>query len=169
MKKFKLGKTVVDLVRKFAPTIAAGLGGPVAGQAVKFLTGKLGIPDDATPTEVETALLSATPEQFAEIKKADQEFEVAMAKLDLDVFALETADTQNARGLFAINMWPQIVLSTIFVTGYFGLMYLIFSGGVKVDDSLRDMSNVLIGVLTAGVIKILDFWFGSSHGSKTKG
>ena len=169
MKKIKIGKVAVDLVRKFAPTIAAGLGGPVAGQAVKFLTDKLGVPGDSTVTEIEAALSTATPEQFAAIKAADQEFAVAMAKLDLDVFALETSDTQNARTMASLNMWPQIVLSIVFVTGYFGLMCLIFGGGFTIDDSLRDLANILIGVMTGGIVKILDFWFGSSHGSKTKG
>ena len=55
---------------------------------------------DPTPQKIEKALQQATPEQLAEIKKAELDFEVRMKELEVDVFALETKDTQHARESF---------------------------------------------------------------------
>ena len=43
---------------------------------------------------------SLTPEQLAEVKKAELQFEAQMKELDVDIFALETADKQDARKAF---------------------------------------------------------------------
>jgi hypothetical protein len=166
--KFKLGKTAVNLVRKFAPALAAGLGGPVAGQAVNVLANIFGKPG-ASPTELESLIMGASPEQLADIKRSDQEFELKMNELDIDVFELEIADRDSARELFKINMWPQIALSVIYTLGYFGLIgCLIFDVATIPAGSEGQLLSGLIGVLTTLQIKIADFWFGSSHGSKLK-
>jgi hypothetical protein len=47
------------------------------------------------------AVQAATPEQLAEIKKAELDFEARMKELDVDIFALETQDAQDARKHFA--------------------------------------------------------------------
>ncbi len=53
-----------------------------------------------TPKAIEKAVAEATPEQMLELKKAEQDFELQMKELDVDVFKLETADIQDARGKF---------------------------------------------------------------------
>jgi hypothetical protein len=50
---------------------------------------------------LQRAIQSATPEQLAEIKKAELDFEARMKELDVDIFAFETQDAQNARKHFA--------------------------------------------------------------------
>ena len=61
---------------------------------------------------------------------------------------------------------PQVVLSALFIVGYFTMMGLFFSNTLEIPMS--DVFNVLAGVLTAAIPQILSFWFGSSHGSKQK-
>jgi len=164
----KLGKNVINLVRNFAPAIAAGLGGPVAGQATQHLANLLGKPG-ANQTELESAIIGATPEQLADIKESDQQFEAQMKALDIDVYKLEVDDRKDARDMAKQNMVPQMTLSVVFIVGYFGLMYLLFFGEVNIGESMRDTGNILIGVMTASIPQIMSFWFGSSHGSKSKG
>ncbi|MGB1239353.1 MAG: hypothetical protein ACPG4U_14135, partial [Pseudomonadales bacterium] len=103
------------------------------------------------------------------IKEADQQFLTEMKKLDIDVFALEVEDRQNARELAKVNMWPQIVLSALFILGYFGILgILVYFYDADINDRIFGILNTVIGVLTAAIPMILQFWFGSSLGSKQK-
>ena len=89
---------IKGLVGSLAPTLGTALGGPVGGAAAGMLAEVLGC--DPTPQKIERALQTATPEQLAEIKKAEIAFETRMKELEVDVFALETADAQDARRNF---------------------------------------------------------------------
>jgi hypothetical protein len=66
------------------------------------------------------------------------------------------------------NIAPQMWFGTLYLFGFLGVLYAVFSGELQFDDSLRDMANILIGVLASGLLKILDFLYGSSAGSKAK-
>jgi hypothetical protein len=54
------------------------------------------------------------PEQLAEIKKAELDFEARMKELDVDIFALETQDTQDARKHFAKD-WTAKIIALVMV------------------------------------------------------
>lgn len=151
-----------------APTLAAAFGGPVAGTAAKFLADKLLGKPDASQAEIEAGILGATPEQLATLRELDNEFRIAMEKINVDVFALEVDDRKSAREMAKVNMWPQVALSILVIGGYFILVYMLFSGEMKLTDGMAQMGNVLIGVLTAVIPMVFQFWFGSSHGSKSK-
>ena len=56
-------------------------------------------------------------------------------------------------------MTAQVVLSAVFIIGYFFLLWQFMQGKVQVPDPYRDMFIALLGVLTAGVGTILGFWF----------
>jgi hypothetical protein len=156
------------LLKNLAPTLATALGGPLAGTATKFLAESLIGDKDAPEAAIEAAMMNASPQELARIKEIDSDFAIEMAKIDIDVFEMEVKDRQGARDMAKVNMWPQIVLSTVFIGGYFGVIYMLFSGSIKIDPSIRDMSNILLGVMTANIPSIMAFWFGSSHGSKQK-
>lgn len=163
-----MAKDWKKIVGSLAPTLATALGGPMYGTAVKFLSTQLLGKDNAKENEIEAAILGATPDQLAKLREIDNDFAAKMRELDIDVYRLEIEDRASARKLFEINIWPQIILTTIFTVGYFALMFCLFGGSFQITESIRDMCNILLGVMTAGVIKILDFWFGSSSGSKEK-
>lgn len=158
-------KTIVKAV---APVLGTALGGPFGGAATKFLADKfLGNPD-ASEGDLATAILGATPEQLANLKKLDQDFKLRMRELDVDVFKLEVSDKASARQLFQVNIWPQIVLSAIYTIGYFVMLYMFMSGNVEVTADLRTEFGIVLGVMTAAQVEILHFWFGTSSGSKQK-
>lgn len=156
------------IVRNLAPTLAAGLGGPMAGTATKFLAEQFLGDKDASEKELEEAISGATPEELARLREIDNQFAVEMAQLDVDVFKLEVDDRKSARDLAKVNMLPQVILSTLFIGGYFGTLYMLFSGEIQLADNMRDLANILLGVLTANIPSIMQFWFGSSSGSKEK-
>lgn len=157
-----------SLVRNVAPTLGAALGGPLAGAATKFLADAfLGNPD-ANEQDVAAAVLGASPEKLLELKKMDLEFKSKMRELDVDVFKLEISDKQSARDLAKVNMMPHIVLSSIYTVGYFAMLYQFMTGGVEVAEGLKAEFNMILGVMTAAQVKIMEFWLGSSYGSKVK-
>lgn len=158
-----------SIVRTVAPTLGTALGGPAGGMAVKFLADQLLGNPDATEQEVAQFVHAASPDQMLSLKSLDNDFAIQMKKLDIDVFALEVQDRENARELFKVNIWPQILLSALFISGYFGIMgVLIYFHNIDINDRIFGILNTVIGVLTAAIPMILQFWFGSSQGSKEK-
>ena len=158
-----------DLVRQIAPALGVALGSPVGGLAVKFLADNLLDKSEASEKDIEAFVLSASPEKLIALKKLDNEFDVQMKALDIDLDSLHLQDRQNARNLFSINIWPQIILSAIFIIGYFSIMgLLVYFHAVEINDRILGILTTVIGVLTAAIPTILQFWFGSSEGSKMK-
>ncbi len=157
-----------SLVKTIAPTIGTALLGPAGGIAVKYLGEKFLGKSDATEQDVAEAVLSASPEKLLDLKKMDADFKVRMRELDIDVFKLEVQDRQSARELAKINMWPQIILSVLYTVGYFVMLGLFMAGKINVVTEFKAEFNIVLGVMTAAQVKIMDFWFGSSSGSKEK-
>ena len=160
-----------DIVRTIAPTIGTALGGPMAGAASKYIADKLLGKPDASPAEIEQAIISASPEQLSKLKEIDTQFKLEMKKLDIDIFELEYKDRDSARKLFEVNIWPQIIISAIFVLGYFSVLFYLLhsqSGEPNLEGAMLGVVTTILGVLTAAVPQILNFWFGSSLGSKEK-
>lgn len=57
----------------------------------------------------------------------------------------------------------QVLISVLFLIGYFSLLGMFVLGLAKVDPNYKDIVNSLLSVLTAGVGGILYFWFQRSR------
>jgi hypothetical protein len=156
------------IVGTVAPGIATALGGPLAGLAVKALGGALGLGEGASEEAVAAAVTGANPDQLLAIKKAGQEFQVKMRELDVDLVRIAGQDRASAREVAKVNMWPHIVLSSVYTIGYFGMLYRFMTGGVEIPVDLKTEFSIVLGVMTAAQTMIMQFWFGSSSGSKEK-
>ncbi len=156
-----------NILKSVAPTIAAGLGGPLAGAAVtaisKAVLGKEGASDD----ELANAIVGASPEVLAAIKTAEFDFKARMAQLGVNVFELEVRDRGNARELFRVNHWPQIVLSGLIVTGFFAALFFVLSGWAQTTGT-DQAAWLMLGALGTAFTQVLNFWFGSTSGGQTK-
>ena len=153
----KFGK-LKGIINAVAPTIGQALGGPLGGLASQAISNVLGVKNDSK--SIENALAHATPEQLAEIKKAELEFEKQMKELDVDVFKLENEDIQDARKTFAGDWTPKVFAMTI-VLWFFAFVFYIVS-----DDWNREMEpllNIILGGLLANVASVSSFYFGNSH------
>jgi len=157
-----------DTLGALAPTLATALGGPLAGAATKFIAGKLLGDEDKSIEDIESFVLGASPEKLAELKALDNQFTIEMKKLDINVMELSVDNTKSARELAKINMWPQIVLSALFVVGYFAILISLGFGFFSLDSSAKDTLILLLGIMTREMPTIMQFWFGSSFGSKKK-
>jgi hypothetical protein len=149
---------VKGLVGSLAPTLGAALGGPVGGAAASMLADVLGC--DPAPAKIEKALAQATPEQLLEIKKAELDFEVRMKELEVDVFALETADIQNARKNFSTDWTARSIGLTIvlFFCGFITLITIEPPGNTSME-----LINLILGYLGGLVSAVVSFYFGASQ------
>lgn len=152
------------MIGKVAPSIGAAIGGPFGGVAGKIIQDVLGV---KTEQEVYD-LLSANPTALLELKKAEIAFEQFMIEADVSLEEIAFKDRDSARQLFSVNIWPQITLSTVFVCGYFWILYSVMNGSFTPPDHLRETMILLLGVLAAEVPRIMAFWMGSSLGSREK-
>ena len=141
-----------------APTIGSALGGPVGGMAANLVAEVLGC--DPQPKKIEQAINNATPEQLLELKKAEKEFEAKMKEMDVDIFALETADVQDARKTFAGDWTPKL-LGIISLVGFFGYIFMISI--YPLPDASDDIVMLIIGSLTGVATAVISFYFGSSN------
>ena len=149
---------IKGLIGAVAPTIGQALGGPLGGAAAQTIASVLGCkPDEKS---IANAVQAATPEQLAEIKKAELDFQVQMKKLDVDVFALEAEDIQNARAAFKGDWTPKFiaVACVFFFGGYIALVTL--QDPAANDDGIV---NLVLGYLGGIVSSIISFYYGASH------
>lgn len=149
--------SIKGLVGAVAPTIGSAIGGPVGAGAGKILAQVLGVP--AEPQAVQKALSEATPEQLAEIKKADLAYKTRLAELEVDIFELENADRASARDM-AKGDWTPKVLAL--------LAFLFFGGYVTVVtispyEQNEAIINLVLGYLGGIVSAVVSFYFGASH------
>jgi hypothetical protein len=153
---------IKGLVGDLAPTLGAALGGPVGGAAATMLADVLGC--DPTPQKIGKALSQATPEQLAEIKKAELDFEVRMKELEVDVFALETKDIQHARESFSED-WTARAIAILSILLFGGYVFLVTLQ--PADDNDLNVVNLVLGYLGGIVSSVVSFYFGASKsGSK---
>lgn len=155
MVKFLKLKNVIGAI---APTIGASLGGPLGGSAGKMLAEVLGC--EPTPDSIEKAVQEATPEQLAEIKKAELKYAAKMKELEVDVFELETADVQDARARFSSDYTSRL-LAIAMVGGFLAYIYLVTVD--HPDNNPMELVNLILGYLAAQVSQISSYYWGSSH------
>jgi hypothetical protein len=161
------GTEILGLISTVAPTIAAALGGPLAGLGVRAICSVLGLPEDSTVPAVSAALASATPDQLLALKQADNAFAAQMKQLDVDFARLGQADMASARAReIVVHDATPAVLAYGLTLGFFGLLSLMVFHDVPTSNA--GAVNILLGSLGTGWIASIYYYFGSTYGSKTK-
>ncbi|SAK95959.1 hypothetical protein AWB76_07227 [Caballeronia temeraria] len=168
---------IAGAVTSLAPTIASAIGGPLAGTAVAALEKVFGLtPGSNDPVEqrqdaVAAAIAGATPEQLAAVRKADQDFQVAMATLGFKdaeaLAALRVQDVEGARSMqVSTRSWVPPVLTLVITTGFFSLVAaLIFC---NIPESNKAIFYSLVGSLGTAWAASIHFWFGDTTSSVDK-
>ena len=154
--KFNVIKNVVGTL---APTIGSALGGPMGNMAANVIADVLGVKPE--PKALQKAMESATPEQMAEIKKAEFEFETQMKELDVDIFALETADKQDARQKFSKD-WTTRVMGIAVLGGFLGYIFMVTLQ--PPEQNSEALINLVLGYLGGLASAVVSFYFGASNG-----
>ena len=147
-----------SIISAVAPTLGTALGGPLGGAAAQAIAEVLGCNPDAR--SLEKAVANATPQQLSEIKKAEIQFQTRMKELEVDIFALETADIQNARSSHGSDWTPRIIaLACIMFFGGYIFMVTV----QPPEQNSEAVINLVLGYLGGIVSAITSFYFGASH------
>lgn len=94
----------MDMIKAALPWIGTALGGPLGGIAASFVGDKLGL-SGATVDSVKAVLGGMPPEKLAELRIADNEFQVKMATLGYE--HIEKIEQINASIVIEVNKTMQ--------------------------------------------------------------
>ena len=157
------------LLGSVAPMLGTAIGGPFGSIAGKMLGDALLGDENATEKQIAKAIQHATPADLVKLKEVEHNFTMTMKELDIKEEQLHADDRASARDMMTkTSMTPQVVLSAIFIGCYFALLYVLLLSQVTIKPEIKDMLYILVGILTREVPTIMQFWFGSSSGSKEK-
>lgn len=160
-----MGFDIKKLIGTVAPTLAAALGGPLAGVAVGTIADALGL-TDKSPEAIEAALINAKPEDLLKIKQAEFQFKLDMKKLELRPEELEVEDRASARAMYAATKDGLLPWLAVGVVGTFCLVtILMLFGQVRAEEVI---AGTLLGYLSAKAEQVLSFYFGSTKSSRGK-
>ncbi len=157
-----------SLLKVVAPVLGGAIGGPFGSIAVKALID--GMDDDiTTEDQMKEAVQNASPETLAKLKQIDTNFKVTMKELGVKEKDIIAKDRDSARNMaIQTTLLPQMIISIIFITAFAVILYTTFTGLTEMGETQKTIVNILLGILSAGVVQVMNFWFGSSSGSKEK-
>lgn len=157
----------LDWLKTIAPTVAAALGGPLAGVAVEVLGRVLGM-EAATIDDIQQELQSGqlSGEQLAAIKQAELELKAKEQELGFKFEELVFKDIADARAReVAVKDNTNRVLAYGVIGAFIAMVGATLAGWTKVDSVL---AGTLIGYLSAKAEQVLAYYFGSTKGSADK-
>lgn len=154
-------------IRTIAPTVATALLGPLGGVAVAAIGKIIGV-SDASVASVTQAFQDGkiTPEQLAEIKKLELQYQNDEAERQFKYVDLVFKDVGSARDMqIATKSWVPAALTILVTFGFFGILMW-----MMIDETVKDSPPLLImlGQLSAGWAAIIAYWFGSTQSSHNK-
>jgi hypothetical protein len=153
-----------------APTIASALLGPLGGVAVAGLTKILGI-DGGTVADVSKAISDSrvTPDQIAEIKKLELEYQAKEKELGFRYSELEFKDRDSARqanvegGVQAHMFWLSVALLVLTLGTE---IFILFNGYPKTLPEI--IVGRILGLLDGVALLVLGYHYGTTSGSIQK-
>lgn len=138
----------------------------MGGVAARAVSEKLLGKPDASDSELERALLGASPEQLAELKKVEADFAAQMKQLDVDLERIAADDRASARQReSAVGSTLTSTLALIIIVGFFATVFLSLLGYAQIESAL---GGALIGYASAKAEQVVSYYFGSSAGSARK-
>ena len=149
---------IKNVVGAVAPTLGTALGGPLGGAAASMIADALGCDNDEK--SINKALQSATPDELAVVKEADREFDAKMKELDVDLFALETKDKQDARSHFSKDWTAKLIgiVMVLFFCSYIGMITI-----MPPEQNSMELINLVLGYMGGLVSAVVSFYFGASQ------
>jgi len=155
------------LLGQIAPTIATALGGPLAGIAVKTLSAVLLGHENGSEDDVKAAMTSASPDQLVALKKIDAEFKSHMKELDIDLERIAAGDRDSARQMQRETKdWVPKLLAIVITVGFFGILVWMLVMGMPQTGT--EALLMMLGALGTAWTGVVNFYYGSSAGSKAK-
>lgn len=155
------------IVGTVAPFLGSLLGSPFAAAGIKLLSNVLLGKDNASEDEIAKAISLATPEQLIELKKIDADYKIKMEQLGIDEQKIATLDRDSARQR-EIQVQDKVpaILAMMVTVGFFGVLLTMTFYPIQPDA--KGVIDVMLGALGTAWICCVNYYFGSSCGSKQK-
>ena len=152
---------LLRLLGNIAPTLASIVAGPAGGAAVSAIARHLGVTD--------------TVEAVTKAVASDPDAALKLAQIDLETLKVEHANTADARAMQVAALQQSDVFSkrfTMYLTGFWSVsaaVYIAFiTFSIIPETNIRFADTILGFILGTVIATMLNFWFGSSIGSKEK-
>lgn len=153
----------IKLITSVAPVIGKAATGNLMGAVSEGLK-VFGI-DKGGVKDLANAIQGATPEQLAQLKQVDNDFEVKMKEMDVDLEKLAVKDRNSARDMqkHIKSIIPAIIGCGI-VSGFFVILILMFF----YPETENRAIDIMLGSLGTMAMSVVSFYFGSSKSSSDK-
>jgi len=166
----KTGKTRSKLKRAIAsvaPGLARALGGPLAGAAVEKLSRAIFGGDAVAEDVLAETFAAASPETLLALKKAEQEFQIALRQASVEEARIDAGDRANARDRqIKMNDWTPSVLGALVILGFFVVLGVMVAK--KLPARAETEFSIMLGALATMTAAVVNYFFGSSAGSREK-
>jgi hypothetical protein len=171
-------KEILSEIIKYAPVAGSFFGAPgiAIGTAIKSIGGAFGLKEDADASTIIEAV-KTDPEAALKMFNAQSLYNLEVMKQDNETLRIELQDVQSARnrqvehekvtGKGDTNLYVlawTIVIGTFSLTAF--LLYMSYAG-VPMTDSTGALFMVLGGMIAA-FTGVVQYFFGSSRGSREK-
>lgn len=154
-------------VARSAPKIAEQLGGPLAGAAVEALSraifGKDAVPEEAIAEAIE----GANADQIIALRRADHEFQLAVRQAAVEESRIDAADRASARQRqTTMDDWTPSILGALVIAGFFLTLGVMVAR--ELPDGAETEFSIMLGALATMTAAVVNYFFGSSAGSREK-
>lgn len=173
----------LSLLPALTRLIAGDRAGAVAGTVTRAVQEITGTDDPAAAraaVEADPALAGQLRLRLAEIaldgERLQAEAAARQQQAALDALRAQLADMVDARGTMArlagagsLIAWGPALVSGIVTTGFFVMLalFLFWTPGPEHQQAWA-LLNIAVGALVAGFSAVINFWIGSSQGSRDK-
>ena len=160
-------KRIARIISGIAPQLAQALGGPLAGAAVERISGALFGIENADEESINNALKGASPEQITALRRADLEFHRLLRETTIEQARIDAADRANAREHQQItkDRTPSII-GALIILGFFVVLGVMVAH--RLPTGAETEFSIMLGALATMTAAVVNYFFGSSAGSKEK-
>lgn len=152
---------LLSLLKNIAPSLATVVAGPLGGAAVSAIASKFGVADSV--------------EAVAQAIAGDPEAAQKLAEIDLRKFELHNANTANARAMQVVALQQDDLFSKRFLM-YFAIgwsvcavVYIACITFAAIPPANIRFADTILGFVLGTIVStLLNFFFGSAHGSTDK-
>ncbi len=150
-----------------APSLAQALGGPLAGAAVAQISKAIFGAPDGDEEVLSEMLAKASPQHLVALKKAEQDFEIALREASLEGRHIDAGDRANARERqIEMSDWTPSALGALIILGFFTVLGVMVMR--KIPAGAETEFSIMLGALATMTAAVVNYFFGSSSGSKEK-
>lgn len=165
--KKKARGRIKDAIATTAPKLAEALGGPLAGAAVSALSRAIFGSDGASEDAIDEALKSLSADQAVALAQAEMEFQTAVANAAVEETRVHAGDRASARARQqAMNDWTPSVLGGLIILGFFIVLGAMVTR--HLPPNAETEFSIMLGALATMTAAVVNYFFGSSMGSKEK-